>query len=76
MVRNKDVYTKRVKLSAKQSIVVTLFQSLSPEDWGLSNEHNHFTKMTTFKQWNYGDGQRGILPRIKKGIISYEKAAL
>ena len=31
--------------------------------------------MTTFKQWNYGDGQRVILPSINKGIISYEKSA-
>ena len=31
--------------------------------------------MTTFQQWSYGDGQRGILPVIKKSIISYEKAA-
>ena len=31
--------------------------------------------MTTFEQWNYGDGQRVILPSIKKGIIRYEKAA-
>ena len=31
--------------------------------------------MTTFKQWNYGDGQRVILPGIKKGIISYENLA-
>ena len=31
--------------------------------------------MTTFEQWNYGDGQRGILPSIKKVIIGYEKEA-
>ena len=30
--------------------------------------------MTTFEQWNYGYGQRVILPSIKKGIINYEKA--
>ena len=35
---------------------------------------NNFSKMKTFEQWNYGDGQRGILPSINKGIISYEKA--
>ena len=28
--------------------------------------------MKTFEQWNYSDGQREILPSIKKGIISYE----
>ena len=33
------------------------------------------TNMKNFEQWNYGDGQRVILPSIKKGIISYEKAA-
>ena len=31
--------------------------------------------MTTLEQWNYGEGQRGILSSTKKGIISYEKAA-
>ena len=31
--------------------------------------------MKNFEQWNYCDGQRVILPSIKKGIISYEKAA-
>ena len=31
--------------------------------------------MTTFEQWSYDEGQRGILARIKKGIIIYEKAA-
>ena len=31
--------------------------------------------MTTFKQWNYGDVQRGIMPTIKLGITSYKKAA-
>ena len=31
--------------------------------------------MTTFEQWNYGDGQRGVLPSTKKGVISYEKSA-
>ena len=30
--------------------------------------------MTTFEQWKYGYGQRGILTRIKKDIISYEKS--
>ena len=56
-------------------MVVTSFQSTFPEDWGIYNDNNHFSKMTTFKQWNYGDGQRGILPRIKKGIIIYERVA-
>ena len=73
--RNKEVHSERVKRSAKQSMVVTLFQRTSPEDWGSSNENTHFSKMTTFKQWNYGDDQREILPRIKKGIISYERSA-
>ena len=41
----------------------------------MSNDNNHFSRMTTFEQWNYGDGQRGIFHRIKKGIISYEKSA-
>ena len=54
---------------------MTSFQRTFPEDWGLSNENNHFSKMKTFEQCNYGDGQRGILPSIKKGVISYEKAA-
>ena len=31
--------------------------------------------MTTSEQWNYGDGQRGIMPIINQGIITYEKAA-
>ena len=31
--------------------------------------------MKTFEQWNYGDGQRGILSSINKGIISHEKEA-
>ena len=31
--------------------------------------------MIAFEEWNYGGVQRGILPNIKKGIISYEKAA-
>ena len=55
--------------------MVTSFQRTFPEDWGSSNENNHFSKMKTFEQCNYGDGQRGILPSIKKGVISYEKAA-
>ena len=31
--------------------------------------------MTAFYQWNYGDGQSGIMSGIKKGIISDERAA-
>ena len=31
--------------------------------------------MKSFKQWNYGDSPMGILPSIKKAIITYEKAA-
>ena len=42
---------------------------------GLSNENNHFSKMTASEQWNYGDGQRGILSSIKKCIVGYERAA-
>ena len=34
-----------------------------------------FSKMTTFERWNYGNGQRRIMPIIKKGIISYENSA-
>ena len=74
-VWNKEFHAERVKHLAKQSMVVTSFQRSFPEDWGLSNENNHFSKMTDFEQWNYGDVQRGILPSIKKGIISYEKTA-
>ena len=75
-VQNKEVHAKRVKRSEKQSVVVTSFQMTFPEDWGLSNENNHFSNMTTFEQWNNGDGQRVILTSIKKGIIFHEKAAL
>ena len=57
-VWNKEVHAERVKRSAKQSVVVTPFQRNFPEDWGLSYENNHFSKMTTFEQCNYGDGQR------------------
>ena len=49
-VWNKEVHSEKVKRSAKKYVVVTSFQSKSPEDWGLSNENNHFSKMTTFKQ--------------------------
>ena len=56
-VWNIEVQAERVNRSAKQSVVVTLFQRNSPEDWGLSNEKNHFSDMTNFKQWNYDDGQ-------------------
>ena len=62
-----------MKRLSKQSVVVTSFQMTFPEDWSLSNDNNYFSKMTTFGQWNYGDGQRGIMPSIKKNIISYEK---
>ena len=74
-VWNKEVHSERVKRSAKQSVVVTSFQRTFPEDWGLSNENNDYSNMTTFEQWKYGYGQRGILTRIKRDIISYEKAA-
>ena len=43
-VWNKEVQTERAKRSAKQSVVVTSFQMTSPEDWGLSNETNHFLR--------------------------------
>ena len=74
-VRNKEVYSERVKRLTKKAVVATSFQSTSPEDWGLPNGNNHCYKMTTLEQWNYGDGQRGIMPIIKKGIISYERAS-
>ena len=74
-VRNKEVHTERVKRSVKKSVLVTSFQRTSPEEFGSSYEKNHFSKMTTFKQWNYGSVPRGILPSIKKGIISCEKTA-
>ena len=64
-----------MKRSAKKYAVVTLFQRTYPEDWGLYNENNHFSKMKTFKQWNYGDGKRGILSSIKNDIASYEKSS-
>ena len=73
--QNKEVQADTVKCSAKQSVVVASFQRTSPEDWGFSNKNNHFSKMTTFEQWNYGDVQRGVLIYIKKDIISYEKVA-
>ena len=63
-----------MKYSEKQSVVVTSFQRKFPEDWGSSNENNDYSNMTTFEQWKYGYGQRGILTRIKKDIISYEKS--
>ena len=74
-LKDKKVYADRVKRSAKQSGVVMSFQRTSSEEWGFSNEKNHFSKMTTFEKWNSGDGQRGIMPSIKKGIIRYEKSA-
>ena len=74
-VWNKEVHTKRVKRLEKQSGVTKYFQRTSTEDWGLYNENNQFSKMTTSKQWNYGDVLSGILTIIKKGIIIYEKSA-
>ena len=65
-VRNKELHTERVNHSAKQSVVVTSFQRTSPDDWGSSNENNHFSKMTTFEQWNYSDVQRGIPSQHQK----------
>ena len=44
-VWNKEVHAERVKRSAKQSVVVTSFQRTSPEDWGLSNENDHFQRL-------------------------------
>ena len=73
--RNKEVHAERVKSLAKQYVVVTSFQRTFTEDWGSSNEYNYFSKTKNFEQWNYGECQRGILPSIKKSIISYEKAA-
>ena len=74
-VRNKEVHSERVKHSCKQSVAVMLFQRIPPEDWGSSKENNNLSKMKTFEQCNYGEGQRCILPTIKKGITSYENAA-
>ena len=73
-VRNIEAHAGRVKRSAKQYVVVPSFQRKFQEEWGSSDRNNHFPMMTTFEQWNYGDGQRRILPIIKKGIIIYEKA--
>ena len=53
-------------------MVVKSFKRIPPEDLGSSNENNNFSKMKSIKQWNYGDGQRGILPTTKNGIISYK----
>ena len=63
-VQNKEVQAERVKSFANQSVVVMSFKRTYPEDWVSSNGNNHLLKMTTFEQWNYGDGQRGILPSI------------
>ena len=63
-VHNKEVQAKRVNSLANQSVVVMSFKRTYPEDWVSSNGNNHLLKMTTFEQWNYGDGQRGILPSI------------
>ena len=63
-VWNKEVHAERVKRSAKQSVLVTYFQSTFLEDWVSSNENNHFSKITTLKQWDYGDCRKGILPRL------------
>ena len=65
--KKKEVHAERAKRSAKQFVVVTLFHITYPEDWSSSNENNRFSKMKTFEQCNYGDGQRGILPSIKNG---------
>ena len=73
--QNKEFHAYIVKCLANKSVAVKSFQRNSPEDWGSSNENNHFSKMKFFEQWNCGDGKRGIMPSIKKGIISYEKAA-
>ena len=70
-VQNKEVQAERVKSFVNQSVVVISFKRTYPEDWVSSNGNNHLLKMTTFEQWNYGDGQRGILPSIKKGVSSY-----
>ena len=64
-----------MKRLTKKSVVVTSFQSNFTEDWGSSNEKNHFSNMITSEQWNYGDGQRGVLSSTKNGIISYENLA-
>ena len=74
-VWNNEVHAERVKRPVKQSVVVKLFHKTFPEDWDLSNENNHFLKMTNLEQWNYGNGQRVIWPSIKKGIIKYKRAA-
>ena len=47
---------ERVKHLEKQSVVVTSFQRSFPEDWGLYNEKNHFSKVTDLEQWNYDEG--------------------
>ena len=73
--RNKEVHAEILNQSANQYVVVTSFQSNSTENWASSNENNNFSKMTTFKQWNYGDGQRVILTIIKKGIIIHENSS-
>ena len=73
-LRNKEFHTEIVKRSATQYMVMTSFQRTHPEDWGSSNENKNSSKMTTFKQWNYGDVQRGIMPTIKLGITSYKQA--
>ena len=72
---NKEVHDERVRLSMKKYLVVKSFQRTSLEDWGSSNKRNKFSKIKTFEQCNYGDGQKVILSSIKKGIISYEKTA-
>ena len=74
-VRNKEVHAERVKRLANQSVVVMSFKRTYPEKWVSSNRNNHLLNMTTFEQWNYGDGQRDIIPTIKKGIISHKNAA-
>ena len=70
-VQNKEIQARRVNSLANQSVVVMSFKRTYPEKWVSSNRNNHLLNMTTFEQWNYGDGQRGILPSIKKGVSSY-----
>ena len=43
-VWNKEVHSERVKISTKQYVLVTLFQRTFPENWGSSNENNHYLR--------------------------------
>ena len=49
-VRNKEFHDEGVKRLAKQYVLVKSFQRNFPEDWGLSNESNNISKMTTSEQ--------------------------